>query len=76
VYGKRVLLPIEFQVKTFRTTMQLGMDLDEVHKQRVMQLNELDEIKKDALQRTTLIQDQRDKWHDKFIKKKSFQPGD
>jgi hypothetical protein len=29
VYGKHVLLPIEFQVKTFRTTMQLGMDLDE-----------------------------------------------
>jgi hypothetical protein len=23
-----------------------------------------------------LIQDQRTKWHDKFIKKKSFQPGD
>jgi len=56
--------------------MQLGMNLDEVHKQKVMQLNELDEIKKDALQSTTLIQDQRDKWHDKVIKKNSFQPGD
>jgi hypothetical protein len=48
--GSKVLLPIEFQVKTFRTTMQLGMDLDEAHKQRVMQLNELDEIRQDALQ--------------------------
>jgi hypothetical protein len=76
VYGKQVLLPIEFQVKTFRTTMQLGMDLDEAQKQRLMQLNELDEIRQDALQRTMLIQDQRTKWHDKFIKKKSFHPGD
>jgi hypothetical protein len=33
VYGKQVLLPIEFQVKTFRTAMQLGMDLDEAQKQ-------------------------------------------
>jgi hypothetical protein len=29
VYGKQVLLPIEFQVKSFRTAMQLGMDLYE-----------------------------------------------
>jgi hypothetical protein len=32
VYGKQVLLPIEFQVKTFRTSMQLGMDLNEAQK--------------------------------------------
>jgi hypothetical protein len=76
VYGKQVLLPIEFQVKTFRTAMQLGMDLDEAKKQRILQLNELDEIRQDALQRTTLIQEQRTKWHDKYIKKKSFQSGD
>jgi transposase InsO family protein len=76
VYGKQVLLPIEFQVKTFRTAMQLGMDLNEAKKQRLLQLNELDEIRQDALQRTTLIQEQRTKWHDKYIKKKSFQPGD
>jgi hypothetical protein len=46
VYGKQVLLPIEFQVKTFRIAMQLGMDLDEAQKQRILQLNELDEINK------------------------------
>ena len=27
VYGKQVLLPIEFQIKTFRTIVQLGLDL-------------------------------------------------
>jgi hypothetical protein len=32
------------------------MDLDEAKKQRILQLNELDEIKQDALQRTTLIE--------------------
>ena len=29
VYGKQVLLPIEFQIKTFRTAVQLGLDIVE-----------------------------------------------
>ena len=70
VYGKQVLLPIEFQVKTFRMVVELGMNLEEAHKQRVSQINELDEIRQDVLQRTMLIQNQRKKWHDKFIKQK------
>ena len=54
-YGKQVLLPIEFQVKTFRTTAQLILNLDEAQEQRLMQLNELDEIRQDVVQRTVLI---------------------
>jgi hypothetical protein len=27
VYGKYVILPIDLEVKTLRTTLQLGMDL-------------------------------------------------
>ena len=41
-----------------------------------MQLNEIDEIRQDAIQRTVLIQNQRTKWHDKFLKKKTFEEGD
>jgi hypothetical protein len=76
VYGKKVLLPIEFQIKTFRTAIQVGMKLDEAHQQRLLQLNELDETRQESLQRTTLIQEQRTKWHDKYLKKKKFQQGD
>ena len=72
MYGKQVLLPIEFQVKTFRMAAQLGMNLDEAQKQRILQINELDEIRKDALQRTMLIHNQRKTCHDKFIKQKQF----
>ena len=55
---------------------QLGMNLDEAHKQRILQINELDEIRQDALCRTMLIQNQRNTWHDKFIKQKKFNTGD
>ena len=49
---------------------QLAMDLDEAQKQQVLQINELDEIRQYALQRTMLIGNQRNKWHDKFIQNK------
>lgn len=29
VYGKKVLLPIEFQIKTFRTAVDLNLELTE-----------------------------------------------
>ena len=55
---------------------QLGMNLDEAQKQGILKINELDEIRQDALQRTMLIQNQRKTWHDKFIKQKKFNTGD
>eukprot|EP00253_Pinus_taeda_P036107 PITA_36107 len=76
VYGKQALFPIEFQIKTFKTTVQSGLDLLEAPKHRLEQLNELDEIKQDAVQRTSIVQQQREKWNNKYIKEKKFQAGD
>jgi len=76
VYGKKVLLPIEFQVRTFKMAVQLGMDLSEAQKHRMEQLNEPYEIKQEEILRTDLVQYQRAKWHDKYIKEKKFQEGD
>jgi len=45
VYGKQVIFPIEFQVKTFKMAVQLGTDLSEAQNHRLEQLNELDEIR-------------------------------
>ena len=50
VYEKQVLLPIEFQVRTFCIAAKLRLNLDEAHKKRALQLNELDEIRQDAIQ--------------------------
>eukprot|EP00253_Pinus_taeda_P032007 PITA_32007 len=35
VYGKQVLFPIDFQLKTFKMVVQLGMDLSEAQKHRL-----------------------------------------
>eukprot|EP00253_Pinus_taeda_P007596 PITA_07596 len=39
VYGKEFLLPIEFQIKTFKMAIQLGMSLSEAQKHIMDQLN-------------------------------------
>jgi len=76
VYGKQVMFPIEFQIRTFKMAIQLGLDLSEAQKHRLEQLNELDEVRQDVVQRIGIVQQQRAKWHDKYIKDKKFQVGD
>jgi hypothetical protein len=45
-------------------------------KAKLQQLNELDEKCLDVIHQTSVIQQQRMKWHDQVIKKKLFQKGD
>jgi len=52
------------------------LDLNEAQINRLHQINELDEVHLSALQHTTLIQQERAKWHDALIKNKIFHEGD
>lgn len=76
VYGKSTMMSIEFEHKTLRITLQLNMTLSEAQKEHIQQLNALDEWREMVVQQTELIQNQRAKWHDKYIKEKKFKAGD
>ena len=76
MYGKEVPLPIEFQIHTFKLAAKLGMELSKAQQQRVMELNQLDEIRQQAVEHTSRVHQQRIKWHDPFIKNKTFNKGD
>ena len=52
------------------------MDLFEAQQERILQLNQLDEMRQVSIEHNILIQQQRAQWHDKFIKKKLFHIGD
>jgi len=43
-YGMEVLLPIELEVKTLRTATTMRLTLNESQRDRLLQLNELDEL--------------------------------
>jgi hypothetical protein len=72
VYGKSPIFPIEFEIKTLITTSTVNLDLTMEQKARLQQLNEVDEKRLDAIHQTTMIQQQRTKWHERIIKKKLF----
>ena len=76
VYGKEALLPIEIQIQTYSLAAELGLDLSEAQQQRIMELNQLDEHRQQAIEHTTLVQQQKMKWHERFIKIKTFHKGD
>eukprot|EP00253_Pinus_taeda_P032358 PITA_32358 len=76
VYGKKALLSIEFEYNTLRMVAQLDLDLSHAQRERLIQLNGLDEQRLQALLHTEVIQLQRKIWHDRSIKEKQFQEGD
>jgi len=55
VYGKNPLFPIEFEINTLRTTLQVNMDLSTTQKKRLNHINELDEKQMTSLQQTKII---------------------
>lgn len=66
------MFSVEFKIKMLNTAVEVGLYLSEAHKHRLEQLSELDEIPLVAIQNTAEIQQQQNKWHNKFIKKKVF----
>ena len=59
VYGKSVVFPVEFEIKTLRTSLAANLDLTDAQTTRLQQLNELEEKRLDAIKQTTVIQQQR-----------------
>lgn len=50
VYGENPLFPIEFELQTLRISIKLGIELDATQKEKILQLNELDELRMESLQ--------------------------
>ena len=76
VYGKKILLHIELEIKNFKISSELGLSMSESQQQKVLKLNEMDEVHQDTFQNTTLFQEQWARWNDKFIRKNTFKLGD
>ncbi|XP_059066295.1 uncharacterized protein LOC131857625 [Cryptomeria japonica] len=59
-----------------RTAISLNMTLFAAQEERILQLNALNEIRKSALQHTEFVLNQHMKWHDRYVRDKSFKEGD
>ncbi|WVZ70443.1 LOW QUALITY PROTEIN: hypothetical protein U9M48_019114 [Paspalum notatum var. saurae] len=76
VYGKTCHLPVELKFKSHWAVKRWNMDLQLAGVRRQMQLVELEEWREKAYHNAKLYKERTKRWHDKWIKIKSFKVGD
>ena len=76
VFGKPCHLPLELEYKAMWVFKKLNFDLKIAKEERLLQLNELEELRNEAYNNARIYKDKTKKWHDQRILRKEFRAGD
>ena len=67
---------VELEHKAYRVIRTLNFNLKAVGDKRLLQLNELDGLRLEGYESSTIYKERTEHWHDKHIMKNKFEAGD
>ena len=76
VYGKACHLPVEIEYKAWWAVKKLNLDMGRVDLKRLLDINELEELRNDVYLNSKITKDKLKRWHDQLIDRKYFQKRD
>ena len=76
VYGKACHLPVEIKYKAWWAVKKLNLDMGNVGLKRLLDINELEELRNDAYFNSKIEKYRLKRWHDQLIARKNFKQGD
>ena len=76
VFGKPCHLPLELEYKAMWEIKKLNFDFKAAKEEKLLQLNELEELRNEAYDNDRIYKDKTKKWHDQKILRREFKAGD